>query len=161
MEQSTKRVAIVGGVIAVGFLLFMMNRRDNFVAAGGAIPDSPFITPYFTDGKMPSEGFNSVVNLNVNTAGLSGLANQYFPTFGFVAVGVTGNLPRSITNVTVLQNTAPPQQVVQQSQVVPPKPVWSSTGSRSGTPDGYYDLTGASPRGLTSNLPRSGGSSGF
>lgn len=162
MDKKTITVVGIGGVAIAAALLFLMNRRDN---GNGSIlvssPDNAFTNPYITDGKMPGTGFNSTVNLKIDVDPYAGLSNKYMPVFGFVGVGVTGTLPTSINNVIV--NQTPPAKVVAAAAPAPAPsagaPTWGSGNYR--TPlNGYYDLTGAAPRGLTSNLQRAGGGFG-
>ena len=141
MDKKRAVIIGVGSAAAIGALLYLMHRRDTSdiaVVAG----DNPFLAPYYTDGKEPGDGFQSTVNVNIDTGRINGLANQYYPTFGFVAVGVTGNLPTAINNVNVIQNTAPPAAVVNRNTIVPepvpPAPAvsgWTmtSTPSRGGS----------------------------
>jgi len=156
-----KKYVAIGGVAIAAVLLMLMHRRDN----GGSVlvpsPENAFTNPYQTDGKMPGTGFNSTVNLNIDTDAYAGLSNKYIPVFGFVGVGVTGTLPTSINNVIV--NQAPPAPVVAAAAPAPAPSGGSvawGTGNYRTPLNGYYDLTGAAPRGLTSNLPRSGGGFG-
>lgn len=135
MDKKQKIYVAVGGVaIALG-LIYLMNRRDgNISDVVNAGVNNPFTSPYYTDGKRPGDGFVSNVEVNISGAGLTGLANQYMPVFGFVGVGVTGQLPNSILNVNTITNTTPPAAVVRAAEpaaVVPPAAVsgWTMTSA--------------------------------
>lgn len=123
MDNKQKTYVAVGAVAIAVALLFLMRQRDSGVIANAAAND-PFTVPYSTDGKLPGSGFNSVVNLTLDTDAWAGLANQYMPVFGFVGVGVTGSLPRTIQNTII--NTTPPQQVVQMT-TTPAAPIPQTT----------------------------------
>jgi hypothetical protein len=151
MEKSNK-VVLIGAAALAATLLYAMHKRDTLATAAITGSDNPFTTPYITDGAQPGQGFNSDINLSFGNSLLNGLGS-YFPTFGFVAVGVTGSLPKTVVGVSVIQNNAPPQAVVQASAPTPAAG-WSDTPAAPAVrPNGYYNMTGATPRGLTANLP--------
>lgn len=141
MSKSNK-VIVIGGVALAAALLYAMHKRDVTATAALDGSSNPFVQPYATDGAQPGDGFNSNINLSFGNTLINGLGS-YFPTFGFVAVGVTGSLPSSVTGVNLIQNTAPPQAVVQQTAtVVPPvvaanEPQWTGTFTNNGSKSAF------------------------
>lgn len=128
MDKQHKIYAVVG-VVAAAALIYLMNRRDGIVSDAINAPlNDPFTAPYYADGKVPSDGFVSNINVNVDANAFAGLSNQYMPVFGFVGVGVTGQLPRNIINVSTITNTAPPAPVVAASNQPAAVPVPTPSG---------------------------------
>ena len=171
--MNAKKIAIYGGLGVAAVLLLLHFRANGGGAAGSG---DEFASPYLTtvpgiDYSLLNGGgapFNSTINIGITADSGRFLDDRYMPLFGFAGMGVSGSLPNAI-NVTVnpAQVPAPPAPAAFSAPPVAPRPApapapaaWVSNGPRR---DGYYDLTGSSPRGLTSNLRGApmGGFGGF
>lgn len=160
--MNTKKVALYGG-LGIAAVLLLLHFRANGGSLTGGGDESQFASPYLStvpgiDYSLLNGGgapFTSVINVGITADSGRYLDDRYMPLFGFAGMGVSGSLPSAI-NVTVnpAQVPAPPAPAVFSAPPTQPAPApWVASTTRApARQDGYYDMTGAAPRGLTGNL---------